>query len=60
MESLAGYLGNRSNRIVHHLGNMKKECEIYQMKMQDREYFTPDTIENAKSKNFVECKFCMG
>ena len=56
---MGGYLGNKSKMIVHHLGNMKSECNIYEIKMKDREYFTPDTLDNAKSKDYESCKFCI-
>ena len=56
---MSGYLGNKSKMIAHHLGNMKSECNIYEIKMKDREYFTPDTLDNAKSKDYESCKFCI-
>ena len=52
MISMAGFLGDKQTTLVHHLANMKKECKIVEMKLQDRQYFTPDTLENAKSMNF--------
>ncbi len=45
--------------IVHHLEMMKPECKIYYIKKEDRIYFTPDSIENAKGKGFVLCKYCI-
>lgn len=59
-EMMSGFLGDKSKEIVHHLANMKPECDIYLIEMKDREYFMPDTLDNAKSKNFIECKFCIG
>jgi hypothetical protein len=60
MISMAGFLGDKQTTLVHHLGNMKKECKIVEMKLQDRQYFTPDTLENAKSMNFSSCMWCIG
>lgn len=56
---MVGYLGDKSRKIVHDLGNMKSDCEIYHIGIKNREYFTPDNLENAKSKSYVECKFCI-
>ncbi len=56
---MSGFLGDKSERIVHHLANKKPECDIYNIKIKDREYFSPDTLENAKSKEYVSCKFCI-
>ena len=57
---MAGFLGDKQTTLVHHLANMKKECKIVEMKLQDRQYFTPDTLENAKSMNFSSCMWCIG
>ena len=57
---MAGFLGDKQTTLVHHLANMKKECKIVEMKLQDRQYFTPDTLENAKSMNFSSCIWCIG
>ncbi|MFZ8908323.1 MAG: hypothetical protein ACO2YR_05305 [Nitrosopumilaceae archaeon] len=55
---MSGFLGDQSKKIVHHLANMKPRCKIYQIEIKDREYFTPDTIEKAKSKEYESCEFC--
>lgn len=60
MISMAGFLGDKQTTLVHHLANMKRECKIAEMKLQDRQYFTPDTLENAKSMNFSSCMWCIG
>jgi hypothetical protein len=57
---MAGYLGDKRTNLVHHLANMKIECKIVDMKLKDRQYFTPDTLENAKNSNFSECLWCIG
>jgi len=39
---------------------MKEECQIVNIGLKDKQYFTPDTLENAKAKNFSPCKLCIG
>ncbi len=56
---MPGFLGNTHMNIVHNLANMKAKCDIYHIEMKNRVYFTPDTLENAKSKNFIPCEFCL-
>jgi len=55
---MPGFLGDKKTNVVHHLGNMKKECKITDVKINDKQYFDPDTLENAKSKNFSPCPLC--
>ena len=55
---LVGYFGKKSDMIVCHLAEMKLECHIHPVKREDRSYFTPDTLENAKSREFVPCQYC--
>jgi hypothetical protein len=57
---MPGFLGDKQNNIVHHLANMKEECQIVNIGLKDKQYFTPDTLENAKAKNFSPCKLCIG
>ena len=57
---MAGFLGDKQTHLVHHLAYMEKECKIIEMKIIDRQYFTPDTLENAKSMNFSSCMWCNG
>ena len=52
-------MGDKATMIVHHLANMKPECDVYYIEMKDREYFTHDTLENAKSKKYESCEFCI-
>ncbi|GKS66923.1 hypothetical protein YTPLAS73_04700 [Nitrosarchaeum sp.] len=54
-----GLLGDKKTNLVHHLDGLKKECKISEMKITDRQYFTPDTLEHAKSQNFSPCKSCI-
>lgn len=57
---MIGLLGDKKTNFVHHLDTLKKECKIVEMKLIDRQYFTPDTLENAKGQNFTSCKWCIG
>lgn len=57
--SMPGYLGDKSENIVHHLGTMTQECNIYQIKKGDKAYFIPDTIQQALDEKFTQCKFCI-
>lgn len=56
---MAGYMGNKSNMIVHHLAMMKQECDIYNVEKKDRQYFTPDTVNQAIKEKFTLCKYCI-
>ena len=55
---MPGYLGDRESMVVHNLADMKPECNIYNVQKQNKQYFTPDTIENAQKAGFSPCKFC--
>jgi len=56
---MPGFLGDKQTNVVHHLANMKKDCKIVDVKKNDKQYFDPDTLENAKSKNFSPCILCI-
>jgi len=55
---MPGYLGNKSEMIVHHLAVMKNECKIVDVKINDRVYFVPDNLEQTKKEGFSPCKYC--
>jgi hypothetical protein len=55
---MPGYLGDTKKMIVHHLANMKMDCKIYDININNRKYFTPDSLEKAKSEGFSPCKLC--
>ena len=55
---MSGYLGDKETKLVHHLGNMQDECNIYNIGMGDRQYFTPDSLETAKNLGFKPCPEC--
>ncbi len=55
---MVGYLGDINLKIVHHLACKKKECSIYNIENKNRQYFTPDTLENATTLGFDICKWC--
>ena len=56
---LPGYLGNKSDMIVHHLAEMMPNCKIYEVKFDDKIYFTPDTLDQAEKEGFASCKYCV-
>ena len=56
---MAGYLGNKSDMIVHHLATMIPECKIYYVKKEDKTYFVPDILEEAIKEKFTPCEHCL-
>lgn len=56
---MAGYMGDKSNMMVHHLAVMKEECNIYEVKKDNKQYFVPDILDQAKKEGFVPCKYCI-
>jgi len=56
---MPGYLGNQSDRIVHHLNAMTSDCRIVEIKKLDKVYFVPDTLEQAIIEKFTQCKNCI-
>ncbi|MFB5619664.1 MAG: hypothetical protein ACE5RP_08385 [Nitrosopumilus sp.] len=56
---MPGYLGNKSDNIVHHLAEMTPDCKIVEIKKLERIYFTPDTLDEAKKEKFTSCKHCI-
>lgn len=55
---MAGYMGDKADMIVHHLAMMSPDCRIYNIKKENRLYFVPDTLDQAKKENFVRCDHC--
>ena len=39
---------------------MKPECRTHLVPKDGLVYFTPGTLDNAKEKRFVPCKYCIG
>ena len=56
---MQGYLGNRSDMLVHHLSLMTPDCRIAEIKKMDKTYFMPDTVEQAVTEKFTPCKNCI-
>jgi hypothetical protein len=56
---MVGYMGDKVSMIVHHLAQMTPDCRIYYTKKENRLYFVPDTLDQAKKENFVMCKYCI-
>ena len=57
--NMAGYLGNKSDMIVHHLATMVPNCKIYYVKKEDKVYFVPDILEEAIKEKFNVCRHCL-
>jgi len=55
---MAGYMGDKASMIVHHLAMMSPDCRIYHVKKENRIYFVPDTLDQAKKEGFVRCEQC--
>ena len=55
---MAGYMGDKASMTVHHLARMSPECRIYDVKKENRVYFVPDTLDQAKKEGFVKCEQC--
>ena len=49
---MAGYMGDKASMIAHHLAKMSPECRIYYVKKENRIYFVPDTLDQAKKEGF--------
>ncbi len=56
---MPGYLGNKSDGMVHHLAAMTQDCEIVKIKKVNKVYFVPDTINQAITEKFTQCKYCI-
>jgi hypothetical protein len=56
---MPGYLGDKSSMIVHHLAVMREECNIHEIRIKDKQYFNPDSIDEAKKHGFSPCKWCI-
>ena len=55
---MAGYMGDKASMIAHHLAKMSPECRIYYVKKENRIYFVPDTLDQAKKEGFATGKEC--
>jgi hypothetical protein len=56
---MPGYLGNKVDNRVHHLSAMTPNCRIVEIKKLDKIYFVPDTIDQATTEKFTQCKNCI-
>ena len=56
---MVGYLGNKSDMVVHDLASMIPDCKIYYVKKEDKTYFVPDILEEAMKEKFSPCKYCI-
>jgi len=55
---MSGFLGDKKSKTVHHLAFKQKECNIYYIEIKDRQYFSPDSLEQALELNFKQCVWC--
>ena len=58
MTTMAGYLENKSDMIVHHLATIIPNCEIYYAKKEDKTCFVPDMFEEAIKEKFTPYLQC--
>ena len=56
---MAGYLGNKSDMVVHHLATMMHDCRAHHVKKEDKSFFMPDTLEQAIKEKFTPCQHCL-
>jgi hypothetical protein len=54
------FFGVKSKMIVHDLNKIKPECNTLEVKITNRAYFTPDTLEETKKQGYDKCKICLG
>jgi hypothetical protein len=55
---MAGYMGDKSSMVVHHLAMMSVDCKIHDVEKTNMHYFTPDVLDQAKKENFTPCRYC--
>ena len=55
---MAGYMGDKSSMVVHHLEMMSADCKIHDVEKANMHYFVPDMLDQARKENFVPCKYC--
>jgi len=55
---MAGYMGDKSSMVVHHLAMMSTDCKIHDVEKTNMHYFVPDMLDQAKKENFVPCRHC--
>jgi hypothetical protein len=55
---MARYLGNTNKTEVHDTQNEKTNCQLSEIK--SKKSFTPDTLAQAHSEGYDNCKHCLG
>ena len=56
--NMPGYIGDKKTMIVYHLANEQLQCNVYYFEPLERQYFTPDLLDNVKTLGFSPCKWC--
>ncbi len=54
------YLGNKNTTEVHNLMDQQTNCQIDEIKPENKKYFTPDTLAQAHSEGYDNCAYCLG
>lgn len=53
------FLGNKADKIVHDLWNERPLCELWRLERNERAYFIPDTVAEARAQGFAICPHCI-
>lgn len=55
------FLGNTNTMEVHDLNNEQTNCQIHEIIAAGHAVvFTPDTLDQAHSEGYDNCKWCIG
>jgi hypothetical protein len=54
------YLGNKNTKEVHNLMDEQTNCQIDEIKSENKKYFDPDALAQAHSEGYDNCAYCLG
>lgn len=54
------YLGNKNTKEVHNLMDEQTNCQIDEIKSENKKYFEPDTLAQAHLEGYDNCAYCIG
>ncbi len=54
------YLGNKNTFEVHNLMDQQTNCQIDEIKSENKNYFNLDTLAQAHSEGYDNCAYCLG
>lgn len=54
------FLGNKNTTEVHNLNNQQTNCQINEIKSENKKYFVPDTLDQAHLEGYDNCAYCIG